>query len=59
MKSLIFKHYDHAVMFRSLNNLSKKFTPKFIDTSRSVLLDGSQIGRINEIGLSNLEWLIK
>lgn len=59
MKSLIFRHYDQAVMFRTLNNLSKKFQPKFIDTSRSVLLDGSKIGQLNITGLTNVEWLIK
>jgi hypothetical protein len=59
MKPLIFKHYDHAVMFKSLNNLSRKYTPKFIDTQRSVLMDGSTIGKLNTNGLINQEWLLK
>ena len=58
MRTLIFKHLDHAVMFKVLNDLPKKATVKYIDSTHSAIYLGGKIHKMNTKNLECESWIV-
>lgn len=59
MKALVFRHHDHAVMFKVLNNLPKKVEVRCIDNKRTMILLGNKPYKYKVTELTQgREWLI-
>lgn len=55
----MFKHHDHAVMFKVLNNLPKKVEVRYIDSKRTMILLGNKPYKYKVTELTQgREWLI-
>jgi hypothetical protein len=57
-RALVFKYFDHAVLFKVLNNLPKNLVAKYIDYNHSVLLDGSSVYKMKIDKQQGAEWLV-
>lgn len=57
-RALIFKHFDHAVLFKVLNDLPKSVEAKFIDYKQSVLMQGNKVYKMKVDKQQGREWLI-
>lgn len=57
-RALVFKHFDHAVLFKVLNDLPKSLVPKYISYNQSVLMDGNKIYKMKVDKQQGKEWLI-
>lgn len=57
-QALIFRHFDHAVLFKVLNDLPKNLVPKYIDYNQSVLMEGSKIYKMKVDKQQGKEWLV-
>lgn len=59
MRPLIFKHHDHAVMFRILNELPKSLEVREVQGSYYALVKSNKVYKSNLKNLQAEDWLIK
>jgi transcriptional regulator of aromatic amino acid metabolism len=59
MTPLIFKHYDHAVIFKVLNNLPSTVKIRYIDYSHTAIYYKDKIYKINTKNIQCESWIVK
>lgn len=59
MRPLIFKHYDHAIMFKILNDLPKSLEVREVQGSYYALFKSNKVYKSNIKNFQEESWLIK
>lgn len=59
MRPLIFKHYDHAIMFKILNDLPKSLQVREVQGNYYTLFKSNKVYKSNVKNFQEESWLIK
>jgi hypothetical protein len=59
MTPLVFKYYDHAVIFKVLNNLPKTVKVKYIDHNHTAIFNRNKLYKMNIKDLECKDWILK
>lgn len=59
MRPLIFKHYDHAIMFKILNDLPKSLKVREVQGNYYTLFKSNKVYKSNVKNFQEESWLIK